>query len=32
MLELGRDCARRLPGSVRDIHSERLYGDDRLPQ
>jgi antitoxin VapB len=33
MLELGRDCARRLPGSVREIdHGELLYGDDGLPR
>jgi antitoxin VapB len=33
MLELGRDCARRLPASVREVdHGELLYGDDGLPQ
>jgi antitoxin VapB len=33
MLELGRDCARRLPPSVRDVdHGELLYGDDGLPR
>jgi len=33
MLELGRDCARRLPASVRDVdHGELLYGEDGLPR
>jgi len=32
MLELGRDCARRLPAPVRSIdHAELLYGEDGLP-
>jgi antitoxin VapB len=33
MLELGRDTARRLPASVREVdHGELLYGDDGLPR
>jgi antitoxin VapB len=33
MLKLGRDCARRLPASVRDVdHGELLYGEDGLPR
>ena len=33
MVELGRDCARRLPTSVRDVdHGELLYGEDGLPR
>jgi antitoxin VapB len=33
MLKLGRDCARRLPASVRAVdHGELLYGDDGLPR
>lgn len=33
MLELGRDTARRLPASVRDVdHGELLYGEDGQPR
>jgi antitoxin VapB len=33
MLEIGRDCARRLPASVREAdHGELLYGEDGLPR
>jgi antitoxin VapB len=33
MLQIGRDCARRLPASVRDAdHGELLYGEDGLPR
>lgn len=33
MLALGRDCARRLPASVRELdHGELLYGPDGLPR
>ena len=33
ILELGRDCASRLPASVREAdHGELLYGEDGLPR
>lgn len=33
MLELGRDCARRLPASVRRLdHGELLHGENGLPR
>lgn len=33
MLEIGKDCAARLPPSVRELdHGDLLYGDDGLPR
>ena len=33
MLEIGRDCASRLPDSMRNLdHGELLYGADGLPR
>lgn len=33
LLAIGRDCAKRLPASVRTVdHGELLYGDDGLPR
>ncbi|MDQ2759644.1 MAG: type II toxin-antitoxin system VapB family antitoxin [Actinomycetota bacterium] len=33
MLELGRDCARRLPDAVRAVdHGELLYNENGLPR
>jgi antitoxin VapB len=33
LLEIGRDCAKRLPPSVRAVdHGTLLYGEDGLPR
>lgn len=33
MLSIGRDCAERLPASVRELdHGDLLYGEDGLPR
>jgi antitoxin VapB len=33
LLEIGRDCAKRLPPSIRQVdHGDLLYGEDGLPR